>query len=174
MINGDIYPTNKCGELEVIEYRGCNQVRVRFLDTGFITTATAGNIRKGNVKDKNLPILCGVGYLGEGKYSTRASGRPSTVYNVWRHMIRRCYDPATQRKHPTYVGCLVTEEWHSYQNFAKWYDDNNVMDGLELDKDIKVPGNKLYSPETCMLVTKQQNLEEMNTRIAKESIAKEA
>jgi len=28
----------------------------------------------------------------------------------------------------------------------------------QLDKDIKVQGNKLYSPDTCLFVTQEQNL----------------
>jgi hypothetical protein len=54
---------------------------------------------------------------------------------------------------PTYKGCTVDESWHNFQNFAAWYDKNFYeIDGerMELEKDILIKGNKVYSPETCV------------------------
>jgi len=99
----------------------------------------------------------GVGYIGDGKYetSTDENGRTSTHYIKWRSMLSRCYDPKTQLLHPTYIGCTVSDEWLNFQNFAKWY-DNNIYEfnneTLQLDKDILVKHNRIYSPETCLLV----------------------
>ena len=59
-------------------------------------------------------------------------------------------------RHPTYKDVTVCEEWHNFQNFAKWFEDNYV-EGFELDKDILVKGNKIYSPETCCFVPKEIN-----------------
>lgn len=29
---------------------------------------------------------------------------------------------------------------------------------MEIDKDLKIPGNKIYSPSTCLIVTHRQNM----------------
>ena len=71
----------------------------------------------------------------------------------------RCYSEKSRAENPTYVGCTVCREWHNFQNFAKWYDDNYPSDGHEyhLDKDILIDGNKEYSPVACMFVTRAEN-----------------
>ena len=75
-------------------------------------------------------------------------------------MIRRCYDPYLLNEHPTYIECLVCEEWHNFQNFAKWYEENYYEikgERMNLDKDILVKENKIYSPETCIIVPDKIN-----------------
>ena len=70
--------------------------------------------------------------------------------------IERCYDLKRQEKHPTYKGCIVAEEWHDFQNFAEWF-ENNYKEGFALDKDILIKGNKIYSPNTCCFVAREIN-----------------
>ena len=43
-----------------------------------------------------------------------------------------------------------------FQNFAKWAEEN-FIEGYELDKDLLVPGNKKYSPETCVYIPQRLN-----------------
>jgi len=71
-------------------------------------------------------------------------------------MLNRCYSEATQRKNPTYVGCYVCEEWLTFSNFKSWMEKQN-WEGKELDKDILVKGNKVYSPETCIFIDASVN-----------------
>ena len=78
-------------------------------------------------------------------------------YKVWRDMIRRAHSPAWYIKHPTYEGCTVDEQWKYFMNFRQWMVDNNWHQGLHLDKDLKIPGNLHYGPDTCLLVTPQVN-----------------
>ena len=78
-------------------------------------------------------------------------------YQHWYDMIRRCYDPKSLSRNPTYKGCYVCEEWNKFSNFKKWFDDNYV-EGWQLDKDILIKGNKVYSPETCCFIPKVINL----------------
>ena len=69
-------------------------------------------------------------------------------------MLQRCYDNKTQEKYPTYKGCQVCEEWHNFQNFAKWFEENYYEvegENIDIDKDILCKGNKIYSPQTCVL-----------------------
>lgn len=98
-------------------------------------------------------ILCGVGICdveGDSK---------SVAYRRWQCMIKRCYGIKEQQKHPTYKDCFVCEEWHLYSNFKKWFEDpeNGYQDGYQLDKDILVKGNKVYSPQTCCFVPQRIN-----------------
>lgn len=54
----------------------------------------------------------------------------------------------------------MSEDWHNYQNFADWYDENYYAVGNEImsvDKDILVHGNKLYSADTCLIVPQTVN-----------------
>ncbi|MBL4951074.1 hypothetical protein JK635_02315 [Neobacillus sp. YIM B02564] len=76
-------------------------------------------------------------------------------------MLERCYSNYSSKRYPTYEKCSVTDEWLNYQNFAAWYDENYYeVDGekMELDKDILIKGNKVYSPDACVFVPKRINL----------------
>ena len=122
--------------------------------------ARYGEFKKGNIKCPYDKSVYGVGYIGEGEYKVSENGRTTKCYNVWRGMLRRCYDEEFHKKKPTYKGCSAYEEWLNFQNFAKWYDKNYYeIDGEKmcLDKDILVKHNKIYSPETCIFVPERIN-----------------
>ena len=152
---GEVYPSNNYGDMEVIEYVTALKVGVRFLATGYEKYAEASTIRKGQVKDRFSPTVFGVGYLGEGIYTSWANGK---MYVTWCNMLQRCYDSSSQTNRPTYKGCSVVKEWHNFQVFGKWF-DNNYIDGHQIDKDIKVKDNKVYGPDTCLFVTHAENAE---------------
>jgi hypothetical protein len=101
-------------------------------------------------------LVCGVGIYTKGEYRATRDGKPTRVYDVWKHMLQRCYSPKYQAKRPTYVGCTVCGEWIYFQTFASWYFANYyeipLLGTPQIDKDILSKGNKIYSPETCVLV----------------------
>ena len=70
---------------------------------------------------------------------------------LWRNMIARCYGKNTLKRNPSYQDCYVCDEWLVYSNFKRWFDENYI-EGYELDKDIFIKGNKIYSPDTCCFV----------------------
>lgn len=108
------------------------------------------NFTRGKVKCPYEPRFCNIGYMGDGKYSIH---HPS--YKTWLYMIRRCYDKNSPHYNPTYNDCTVCNEWHNFQNFAKWYEENYYEipgEKMNLDKDILTKGNKMYSPDTCCFV----------------------
>lgn len=84
---------------------------------------------------------------------------------TWYDMIQRCYNP----KHPSYrfygeKGVSVTSKWHTLDGFLEtvdkvdgWDEERYTTETLHLDKDLKVKGNKVYSPETCMFVSPSDN-----------------
>ena len=155
---GEIYPSNNYGDMEVIEYVNCNRVLIRFIATGYERYAASGDIRKGRVKDPYSPSVAGIGYLGLGDYVTKINREHTKEYQVWRDMLRRCYETKSLEKRPTYKGCTVVPEWHNFQVFSAWFIENYIL-GYHLDKDIKITGNRIYGPDTCMFVTPAENTE---------------
>lgn len=82
-------------------------------------------------------------------------------------MMRRAYSDQFHTKSPSYKEVTVCEEWHNFQNFAKWYDENYYeVEGerMELDKDILVKGNKIYSPKKCIFVPQRINILFVNNK----------
>ena len=78
------------------------------------------------------------------------------IYRVWSNMITRCYSDQYQKKHPTYEDCTVCDEWLVFSCFYKWAVNRYII-GYDLDKDIKLPNNKIYSPMACIFVSKEVN-----------------
>lgn len=74
-------------------------------------------------------------------------GTEDAAHVTWVAMIKRVYHNPL----PTYVDCSVDPSWHLYSDFKQWFDLNHVV-GYQLDKDILQPGNKIYSPDTCVFV----------------------
>lgn len=98
----------------------------------------------------------GVGYLGEGEYEPfEAGGKMSKAYQCWHSMMMRAYSDNYHRKRPSYKNVTVCEEWHCFQNFAKFFYENYYeIKGFKtsLDKDFIKKGNKIYSKENCVFV----------------------
>jgi len=104
-------------------------------------------------------LVHGVG-INDAPYIVRpiASGKTKICpyYSVWSHMIERCYSERELSRNPSYIGCSVAKEWHSFMSFRLWM-ENQDWKGKQLDKDVLIVGNKIYSPETCIFVTRQVN-----------------
>lgn len=107
------------------------------------------------VNDADYPLVI-TEYIGivNGKHKCREVWR-CPFYIRWINLIRRCYTPDKSRN-PTYEGCYVCPEWLYFSNFKAWVETQD-HEGKALDKDILFPGNKLYSPETCVFITKELN-----------------
>jgi len=153
---GDVLPTKRGGDVTVLSIDGYKKVLVRFNDSmAYEATTTIQSLMDGNIKNPYGITSFGVGYFGLGEFSSKDH---PLAYEVWRGMLRRCYDEKLQEKIPTYIGCTVADEWHDFQNFAKWYTSHDYY-GLDyhLDKDLMFRGNKIYSKETCSLVPAKIN-----------------
>lgn len=157
---GEKFLTKYNEQFEIIEYINNKNCSIRFDDGTIVRNLQYHQVRKGLVKNYFCKSVYGTGFIGEGTYSASIDGKTTKYYEYWSNMIQRCYDKSIQEKHLTYINCFVTEEWHNFQNFAKWYEDNynpETMQGWQLDKDILVKGNKIYSPETCAFVPAEIN-----------------
>lgn len=78
------------------------------------------------------------------------------VYQTWKRMIQRCYDANFQESNPTYIGCSVCDEWLTFSNFKLWMDAQDWRN-KQLDKDLLLKGNKIYSPKSCVFVDSMTN-----------------
>ena len=103
-------------------------------------------------------LVFGVG-TNNAPYTTETRGvvvPKCPYYVVWVSMLKRCYSSKFQCKFPTYIGCSVCDEWLVFTAFKQWMVQQEWQ-GLELDKDLLIQGNKVYSPETCLFVSKALN-----------------
>ena len=153
METGSKYKVNCETSLTIVEDLGWDNVIVRF-DSGYVTKTQRSSILKGTVKDKLFRSVCGVGYLGDGEYS-RVDHK--IAYQTWVDMLKRCYSDRVKAVRNTYKACRVCDEWLNFQNFAEWCEKQNNFENLELDKDLLVRGNKVYSPETCCFIPQDIN-----------------
>lgn len=77
-------------------------------------------------------------------------------FSRWKFMFDRCYSKSWLTKHPTYRGCTVAPEWHSFMAFRHWM-IGQQWQGLQLDKDLLSQNEKVYSPTTCLFVSAHVN-----------------
>jgi len=156
---GETRINNQGSKMFIIEYSNSQDVTVQFMD-GFITNASYQHFCDGSVKSPNDASVYGVGYLGVGSHQAYIDCKATIQYNLWKAMIQRCYSAKSFIKHPTYIGCSVSDEFLNFQTFATWYDNNSYEceSELQLDKDILFKGNKVYSPDMCCLVPRSINM----------------
>ena len=109
-------------------------------------------------------LVSGVG-INDAPYSTHfgydENGKEirCPYYMKWKSLLSRCYNESTWKqttkdgylKNAKYEFCEVVEEWHTFTNFKSWMEKQD-WEGNSLDKDILVPGNTVYGPDTCMFV----------------------
>lgn len=110
-------------------------------------------------RQKNF-LVYGVG-VNDADYDVekRPPGAPRwrcPYYRCWNSMLERCYSERYQAWKPTYVGCSVCPDWLRFSSFKTWMEAQD-WHGNVLDKDLLVPGNRVYSPETCVFVSRKLN-----------------
>jgi len=99
--------------------------------------------------------LFGVG-INDADYVVRGKTWTCLYFQRWKGMLSRCYGKAKTKNDIAYKDCYVCEEWLTFSNFKKWMEQQNWQ-GKQLDKDILVPGNKEYGPNTCIFVSQELN-----------------
>ena len=150
------------GDFKVLKYNDARNVEIQFVDTGCRKVAEMKDVRNGNVKDPYVPSVCGVGILGT-KYLSAVNGRNTKEYDLWQSMLKRCYNSTYKKKHPTYEGCEVSDKFKSYEYFYEWchsqigFDNDGNGNPFQLDKDLLVKGNKVYSENVCVFIPSEIN-----------------
>lgn len=98
--------------------------------------------------------ICNIG-INDSKTPIKIDGKHIKAYSIWYGMMTRCYS-TNRSRNPTYTNCTVDKEWHLFSNFEQWF-TKNYVEGWHLDKDILVPGNKVYSAKVCVFVPQALN-----------------
>lgn len=156
-----IYYENNAGNKLLAFAKMRNKYKVKFLETGYETVAYIENVKKGKVNDPYAISVLGIGWLGEfQKVSYWKQAK-----QLWSNVMKRCYNPKDSMGY--YGEAFVDERWHCFanfledlpdlENFDKWLDGKSNGNPYNFDKDLKVPGNNVYSKETCMFVTEYEN-----------------
>lgn len=162
---GEIFSSKFCGDFVVLSYINTANVRIRFLDTGYETVTRSCQVKSGQVKDRSLPTVHGVGVIGDS-YSCWDGSKIRKEYDLWSSMLARCYSPKSHKTRETYIGCTVSENFKEYTYFYEWcnrqvgFSENN----FELDKDLLSGVSKYYSEDTCVFIP-----QEINTAIIKQN-----
>ena len=155
---GKVYKSKLSGDFKIVKYNDTKDVEIQFLKTGFEMVVQLGSIRNGNVKDPYLPSVYGVGVSGN-KYPITVNGVKTKEYVLWRDMLKRCYSDICKKKYPTYESCEVSDKFKSYEYFYEWCNKQIGFSNQswQLDKDLLIKGNKVYSEDSCVFIPQEVN-----------------
>ena len=155
---GKVCKSKSSGDFKIVKYNDAHNVEIQFLTTGYETLVQLGHIRNGYAKDPYVSSVCGIGVSGT-KYPITIDGVNTKEYDLWNNMLKRCYSDAYKKKRPTYEGCEVSDNFKSYEYFYEWCHKQIGFSnqGWQLDKDLLVKGNKVYSESTCVFLPVEIN-----------------
>ena len=156
---GEINYNNKNQKMTIINYRKYDDIDIMF-DDNTIVNSCYKSFKKGQIKNPNAICVQNVGYIGIGKYNGYEKYEKNINYTIWFDMLDRCYN-VNDKRNISYKDCSVDSEWHNFQNFAKWFEENyyTVNDEImHIDKDLLFKGNKIYSSTNCIFLPKSLNL----------------
>ena len=154
---GKVFKSTNYGDFTVLEFNAVEDVKIKFLNTGFIDTVFIHQVRTGRVRDYMQYLILGKGIIGAKLTSDE---RKHKAYKNWYRILSRCYDEKLRDKHPTYLGCTMSEYFLTYTNFKEWYVSQKNWDNpnFVLDKDLlSAKDCKIYSEDTCVFIPKEVN-----------------
>ena len=151
---GKVYPTNRCGDVVVVEYIASNRVLIRFLNTNNERFVGISELKKGEVRDNDTYF----GFMDIPNELRRGIPHPRE-YIIWNGIRQRCYNENARHLNPTYKDVTMSDNFLIYSYFKDWCNKQIGFDqeGWELDKDILNKGNKIYSEDTCCFVPREIN-----------------
>lgn len=104
-------------------------------------------------------MVCGVGIYEPRRLCMTDTPEVLKMYRTWNGMLRRA-EPKYAERYPTYAGTSVATEFHHFAEFSEWAMRQTGWDGegFQLDKDLLVKGNRVYSSATCVFLPKSVNV----------------
>lgn len=109
--------------------------------------AKNGLVHGVGINDADYPI--GMNEVIDGR---KVSVWRCPFYTVWRSMLSRCHSSSYRRCEHTYAGCTLSPEWYTFSVFRLWMQEQHWRD-KQIDKDLILKGNKVYSPDTCVFIS---------------------
>ena len=113
--------------------------------------------------NKSSGLVHGIG-TNDGKYPIKKDDKLTREYDLWKSLLRRCTSKLWC-EHPTYIGTTCSENFKSYTLFYEWCSKQvgfrNIDEkgnSWQIDKDILIKGNKVYSEDTCVFVPQRINV----------------
>lgn len=163
-----VFPTHSYGEVIVLNYINNRKITVQFLDTLTTVDVRLVDLQRGQIKDHAKPSVCGVGIYDVNRNISETKTRE---YSLWVGVLKRCYANISREYDTSYLDCSVSDTFKYYSRFKKWCSQQagfHYKDSLgkpfQLDKDILVKGNKVYSEYTCCFVPQEINLSLINCK----------
>lgn len=152
---GKIYINNYGEKFLIVEYIGCDEVKIKF-ENGYEKITSWCQVKQRNCINPYTKTVCGIGYLGEGKYNPNDYKK---IYKIWKAMIERCYKNYKRGIDLTYRKCFVEDYLLNFQNYAQWYVDNlpKTDEEMHIDKDILEKGNKIYDRKHMVFIPREIN-----------------
>lgn len=156
---GEVRISNEGCKFTIKEMINSRDYTIQFEDGFLMCGVSYVSIESGKIKNPYHRSVYGIGYSGVGAYKLHIDKKVTPACQIWKGILGRGYNQKIKEKQPTYKDVTVCEDWHNFQNFAQWYEDNwkPYMQNWALDKDILVKGNKIYSPDTCVFVPQEIN-----------------
>lgn len=122
----------------------------------------------GKTIKKNV-LVFGVG-INDAEYTVRVQRKPFYVdgkkyyeeewvcpfYRTWTNLLMRHYCKSYKLRIQTYEDTAICEEWFRFSSFKCWMEKQD-WEGKQLDKDLLIRGNKLYSSNTCIFIDPKVN-----------------
>lgn len=157
---GEISINNDGLKMTIINYNQYSDIDVKFEDGYISKNKGYREFKNGSIKNPYYKNIFSIACIGEGKYKSTINKIKTNEYKTWSNLLKRCYETKEYKNFSTYKECVMCEEWHNFQNFAQWYDENYYTvddETMDLDKDILIKRNKIYSPNTCVFVPHKIN-----------------
>lgn len=104
------------------------------------------------INDANYKTRITENYYKDGKRTSKDLW-VCPYFLRWKQMLGRCYGKSTSS---AYKDIKVCDEWLLFSNFKSWMETQD-WEGMQLDKDLILKGNTLYSPEYCIFIPKEVN-----------------
>ena len=159
---GKVCKSKSSGDFKIVKYNDAYNVEIQFLKTGFEKSVHLVQVKSGNVKDPYVASVHGVGIVGT-KYPSKVNGVITKEYGLWKRMLERCYSDYFKKRNPTYIGCGVSDNFKSYEYFYEWchkqigFGNDGNGNQFQLDKDLLIKGNKVYSEDSCVFIPSEIN-----------------
>ena len=155
---GKVYPTNRCGDVVVVEYINSRKVLIRFLNTNNERFVGMSDLKKGEVRDNEAFPVYSIGVMDIPNELRRGVPHPRE-YSIWNGIRQRCYNENARHLNPTYKDVTMSDNFLIYSYFKEWCNKQIGFDQdkWHLDKDILSKGSKVYSENTCCFVPAEIN-----------------